>query len=259
MAKADPFRELIQIMRKLRGENGCPWDRKQTHQSLRQYLLEETYETLECLDRNDLPCLKEELGDLLLQIVFHAQIASEEGAFDIDDVIRTLNKKLIYRHPNVLGDAVIHTAEEQSRNWELLKREEGRDSLLSGIPRHLPALLRAYRIQSKAATVGFDWDNVRDVWKKVEEEMAELKEAVDQNNAETIEQEFGDLLFSLVNLARFYKVNPEDALRLTIEKFIQRFQKIEKELSRRGKGPENSSLEEMDEIWNQVKKEEKER
>ncbi len=254
----ESFVRLVEIMRRLRSENGCPWDRKQTHRSLRQYLLEETYEALDCLDRDDLACLKEELGDLLLQIVFHAQIAEEEGVFTIDDVIQTITDKLIRRHPNVFGDAVIETAEEQSRNWERLKQEEGRRSVLSGVPKHLPALLRAYQVQAKAARVGFDWEDSRDVWNKVEEELDELKQAVKEGATREVEQEFGDLLFSLVNLARFLHVNPEDALRGTIAKFEERFLRIEEELRRRGKRPEDSSLEEMDEIWNEAKKKERE-
>jgi len=253
----DPFRQLVAIMAVLRSPEGCPWDRKQTHQSLRQFLLEETFETLECLDQNDLQNLKEELGDLLLQIVFHAQIAAEEKAFTIDDVIRSINEKLIRRHPNVFGETRIETPEEQSRNWERLKREEGRASVLSGVPKYLPALLRAYRIQAKASHVGFDWQDVKDVWKKVEEELRELKENIERNHSKPdIEEEFGDLLFALVNLSRFIGVNPEDALRATIEKFIRRFQRIEEELARKGKTPEQSSLEEMDAIWNRVKNEE---
>lgn len=252
---ADPFQELKNIMLKLRGDNGCPWDRKQTHQSLRQFLLEETYEVIEAIDKNDLPSLKEELGDLLLQIVFHAQIAEENDQFDINDVINGINKKLINRHPNVYGESIIETAEQQTINWERLKKDEGRESTIGGIPNLLPALLKAYRMQSKAATVGFDWPDINPVWQKVDEEMAELKEAISEKNQPNIEEEFGDLLFSLVNLSRFLRVNPEDALRQTIEKFKYRFEKIEKELKKRGKSPEESSLEEMDLIWDRIKKE----
>jgi len=250
-----PFIQLVEIMKKLRGKDGCPWDKIQTHQSLRQFLLEETYEVLESIDQNNLPALKEELGDLLLQVVFHAQIANETDQFDINDIINNINKKLIYRHPNVFGDAVIKTAEEQTINWERLKKDEGRESIIEGVPKNLPSLLRAHRIQSKAATVGFDWSEIKDVWEKVDEEFSELKEAISQKNQAKIEEEFGDLLFSLVNLSRFLKVNPEDSLRLTIEKFITRFQKVEKELKNRGKSPEESTLQEMDEIWEKAKRE----
>ncbi len=242
-------------MLKLRGDNVCPWDRQQTHQSLRQFLLEETYEVIEAIDNNNVSSLKEELGDLLLQIVFHARIAEENDHFDINDVINGINQKLINRHPNVYGDTVIESAEEQTKNWERLKKDEGRESTIGGIPNQLPALLKAYRMQSKAATVGFDWPDIKPVWQKVNEEMEELKEAISEKNRSNIEEEFGDLLFSLVNLSRFLTVNPEDALRRTIDKFKYRFEKIEKELKKRGKSPEESSLEEMDLIWDRIKKE----
>jgi tetrapyrrole methylase family protein / MazG family protein len=250
------FEELVEIMTKLRAEDGCPWDKQQTHQTLRQYLLEETYEVLESIDQNDLPALKEELGDLLLQVVFHAQIANETNKFDINDVIESIRTKLINRHPNVFGDVIIKTAEEQTINWEKLKKKEGRTSIIEGVPNELPALLKAHRIQAKASTVGFDWTEIKDVWGKVHEELNELKEATSQKNQKHIEEEFGDLLFSLVNLSRFLKVNPEDSLRLTINKFSNRFKKVEKELKKRGKTPHDSTLEEMDAIWDQVKKEE---
>ncbi|HDZ12263.1 MAG TPA: nucleoside triphosphate pyrophosphohydrolase, partial [Bacteroidetes bacterium] len=176
------FDRLVSIMNRLRQPDGCPWDQEQTHRSLRRYLLEETYEVLETLDNEDFSELKEELGDLLLQVVFHAQLAKEEGVFTIEDVIEGINAKLIRRHPNVFGDAVIDTAEEQTRNWELLKKEEGRSSAIQGVPKELPALLLAWRIQQKAAQVGFDWDDIADVWAKVEEELNELKEAAQSGN-----------------------------------------------------------------------------
>ncbi len=250
------FDRLVSIMDRLRRPDGCPWDRKQTHQSLRQYLLEETYEVLEALDEQDFPALKEELGDLLLQIVFHAQLAKEEGQFTIEDVVNAISDKLVRRHPNVFGEVKIETAEEQSRNWELLKKKEGRTSAIEGVPKELSALLRAWRIQQKAAQVGFDWDNTDDVWAKVEEELSELREAVASRNRDKIEDEFGDVLFALVNLSRFLKVNPEDALRRTVNKFIRRFQQVESTLKERGKSPEDSNLEEMDAIWNDIKKRE---
>ena len=252
------FDRLVSIMERLRQPDGCPWDRKQTHQSLRQYLLEETYEVLEALDEEDFQALKEELGDLLLQIVFHAQLAKEEGKFSIEDVVNAISDKLVRRHPNVFGDVVINTAEEQSKNWELLKKKEGRTSAIEGVPKELSALLRAWRIQQKAAQVGFDWDNTADVWAKVEEELAELREAVASGSRDKIEDEFGDVLFALVNLSRFLKINPEDALRRTVNKFIRRFQQVESTLKERGKSPEDSNLEEMDAIWNEIKKKEHE-
>ena len=252
----DSFRELVEIMQTLRGESGCPWDRKQTHKSLRQYLLEETYEVLECIDQNDMEALRQELGDLLLQVVFHGQIASENQDFDIDGIITAISEKLIARHPNVFGEQVIETAEEQVHNWERLKRLEGRDSVIDGVPKQLPSLLRAHRIQQKASHAGFDWPVVDDVWKKLLEEIEELQQVASGADRHRIEEEFGDVLFSLVNLSRFLKVNPEDALRATIEKFNRRFQKVEERIKARGKRLEQCSLEEMDAIWEEVKEEE---
>lgn len=250
------FDELVSIMHRLRQPDGCPWDREQTHKSLRQYLLEETYEVLEALDNEDFAALREELGDLLLQVIFHAQLAKEEGYFTIEEVVQGISDKLIRRHPNVFGDVVIHTADEQTKNWELLKKKEGRSSAIEGVPKELSALLRAWRIQQKAAQVGFDWDDISHVWAKVDEECNELKDAVQSENRDKIEDEFGDVLFALVNLSRFLKINPEDALRHTIRKFGTRFRKVEKELESQGKSPEQSTLKEMDAIWNSIKKEE---
>ncbi len=255
----EEFERLVHIMNRLRQPDGCPWDRKQTHRSLRQYLLEEAYETLEALDEENYEALKEELGDLLLQIVFHAQLAQEEGHFTIEDVVRGISDKLVRRHPNVFGNVVIKTAEEQSKNWELLKKKEGRTSAIEGVPKELSALLRAWRLQQKAAQVGFDWDNLADVWAKVEEELTELRLATDSGDSDRIEDEFGDVLFALVNLSRFLKVNPEDALRRTVNKFVRRFQQVEATLRERGKSPEESNLAEMDAIWNAVKQKEKKR
>jgi len=249
------FERLVDLMATLRSEKGCPWDREQTHESLRPYLIEESYEVLEAIDHKDYQALKEELGDLLLQVIFHAQIAKEEGRFDIKEVIEIITEKLLRRHPHVFGEDVeIKTAQEQVRNWERLKRSEGRRSVLEGVPPTLSALLRAHRIQEKASTVGFDWDNAEQVWEKVQEEMGELWEAIGSGDSSRIEGEFGDVLFSLVNLSRFIGVNPEDALRHTVDKFIQRFQKVEEELKAQGKSPEASSLEEMDAIWERIKK-----
>ncbi len=252
------FETLINIMARLRGANGCPWDRAQTHDSLKQYLLEETYEVLETLDDNDIDSLKSELGDLLLQIVFHAQLAAERQDFTIRDVIQKINEKLIRRHPHVFGDEEADTPEKVLVNWEKIKLKEGKKSVIDGVPRELPGLLRAYRIQKKAAQVGFDWENIQQVWDKVKEEEGELHEALANDDKEKIQEEFGDLLFSWVNLARFIKVNPEDALRYTTNKFIKRFKLIEQELARQGKTPEESNLDEMDHIWNEIKKNEDE-
>ena len=244
-------------MSELRGRDGCPWDKEQTHETLRQYLLEEAYEVLEAIDCRQYDNLEEELGDLLLQVIFHAQIAKEDGHFTIDDVIHGIITKLIRRHPHVFGDVNIKTADQQTIHWEQVKKKEGKKSAIDGVPKQLSALLRAHRIQSKAATVGFDWEKTEQVWNKVEEELCELKEACQSDDFSEIETEFGDLLFALVNLSRFIKVNPEDSLRGTIEKFSRRFYQVEQEITRRNKRMEDSTLEEMDAIWEQVKKKEK--
>ena len=253
MTTGDRFEKLVNIMRELRGENGCPWDREQTHKSLRQYLLEEAFEVLECLDEDNLDDLPAELGDLLLQIVFHAQIGHENNTFTIDDVLDNIIRKLIDRHPHVFGEEYVETAEEQSKLWERIKRKEGKESILGGVPKALSALLRAYRLQQKAAAVGFDWPDIAPVWDKVREEMQELQEAVKSGDQREIAKEYGDLLFAMVNLGRFLNVNPEDALRQTIEKFIYRFQKIEKHYRQQGRDLREVPLEEMDEIWEAAK------
>jgi tetrapyrrole methylase family protein/MazG family protein len=254
----DRFGELVQIMARLRGENGCPWDREQTHASIKPYLLEETYEVLESIDENDPAKLEEELGDLALQVVFHAQMADEAGLFTIADVLRGINEKLRRRHPHIFGDVKADTAQEVLFNWEQIKRLErekahGRASVLDGVPRELPALLRAHRLQEKASRVGFDWNEARQVFQKVEEELAELRAAMESEQPDRMEAELGDLLFSLVNLGRFIAVNPEDALRKTIARFIARFQYIEEELARRGTAPGQVTLVEMDALWAEAK------
>ena len=254
----DRFGELVQIMARLRGENGCPWDREQTHASIKPYLLEETYEVLESIDENDPAKLEEELGDLVLQVVFHAQMADETGLFTIADVLRGINEKLRRRHPHIFGDVKADTAQEVLFNWEQIKKLErekaqGRASLLDGVPRELPALLRAHRLQEKASRVGFDWNEARQVFQKVEEELAELRAAMESEQPDRMEAELGDLLFSLVNLGRFIAVNPEDALRKTIARFIARFQYIEEELAQRGTAPSQVTIEEMDALWAEAK------
>jgi tetrapyrrole methylase family protein/MazG family protein len=249
------FARLVQIMERLRREDGCPWDREQTYESLRQYLLEETYEVVELIDAGNYDELKNELGDLLLQVIFQSQIAGEEGRFTIFDVLKKINEKLIHRHSNVFGDVVVRNAEEQTVNWEKMKKKEDEDrSVIDGVPKQLSALLRAYRMQSKAATVGFDWENVHQVWEKVEEEINELKQSIDDNSPQEIEMEFGDLLFAMVNLSRFTNVNPEDALRMAIEKFSARFRQMEKEVADSNKSLHDMKLEEMDLIWEEIKK-----
>jgi len=248
------FEQLTKIMEKLRSPDGCPWDREQTHKSLKPYLLEEAYEVLETLDENDFDGLREELGDLLLQVIFHAQLAKEENKFTILDVLVTINNKLIRRHPHVFGEAEINTAEEQRVNWEHIKKNEGKKSVLDGVPKQLPALLRAHRIQEKAATIGFDWKEKEKVWEKVEEEIEELQKAIHSKKQEAIKEEFGDLLFALVNFSRFIHINPEEALREAVEKFIHRFKTLEKTMEKEGKKLENATLEEMDAVWERIKK-----
>lgn len=251
------FDTLIQLMDMLRGPEGCPWDREQTHKSLKPYLIEETYEVLEALDNEDPVHVREELGDLLLQSVFHAQLAKESDQFDIYDVLETINEKLIRRHPHVFGDVEIHSAEEQISHWEKIKFKEGKKSVIDGVPKAAPALLRAYRIQQKAAAVGFDWPDMTPVFEKVHEEFRELSDAIGQKDEDHIEEEFGDLLFSLVNLSRFIKKNPEEALRKATDKFARRFHALEDHYKAENKDIRNSSLEEMDAVWDAVKKAEK--
>ena len=242
-------------MRKLRSPEGCPWDREQTHRSLRPYLLEETYEVLDSLDREAYGELKKELGDVLLHIVFHAQIAAEENLFTMEDVVREINEKLIRRHPHVFGEAKVDSPRHVERQWEKIKlNEPHRPRLLEGVPPHQPALNRAFRVQEKAAGVGFDWPDVAPVWQKVHEELGELEAEVAKNDAKRIEHEFGDLMFSMVNLARKLGVNPEDSLRQTVEKFIRRFAYIEERLMAQGKSLHDSNLEEMDALWEESKK-----
>ncbi|MBN1996582.1 nucleoside triphosphate pyrophosphohydrolase [candidate division KSB1 bacterium] len=251
----EKFIKLIEIMSTLRSKEGCPWDREQNHKSLRQHLIEEAYEVIETIDENRLHELPGELGDLLLQVVFHAQMAKEAGLFDIADVLDAINTKLIRRHPHVFGDVQIDTAEEQIVFWEQMKiKREGKKSAIEGVPKSAPSLLRSYRIQNKAATVGFDWPHIKPVWEKIQEEILEFKEAAETGDKDHTEEELGDLLFSIVNVSRFLKINPEDALRRTIEKFCDRFVKVEKVFQERGIQMQDVSLEELDRVWEQVKR-----
>lgn len=248
------FNELVDIVKRLR--NDCPWDRIQTHLSLRRCLLEETYEVLEAIDSGNMQELKKELGDLLLQVVFHANIAEEKNEFTLKEVIESETKKLIDRHPHVFGDAKVSGSDEVKRNWEMLKKKEGRKSVIDGIPEELPALLKAYRIQEKASKTGFDWKDERPVFEKILEEVNELRTNIETGKSQDeIEDEFGDVLFSVVNYARFMKINPEDALRRTVKKFRDRFKKIEKYAEENNKVLDEMTLEEMDEIWNKAKAE----
>lgn len=254
------FERLMGIMRKLRAPGGCPWDAEQSHESLKRYLLEEAYEVIEAIDAKDKALLKEELGDLLLQPVFHAAIAEEDGDFTMDEVLDAINEKLVRRHPHVFGDLVIETSEAQVQNWEKIKSQEKkveRKSALSGIPPHLPALMQAHKITEKAARVGFDWEHTDQVFAKVMEELHEFEEAMLSGDQQEMEAELGDLLFAIVNLGRFLSIDPEDALRKTIQRFTKRFSHVEQTLHARGKALPDSTLEEMDQLWEEAKKLEK--
>jgi tetrapyrrole methylase family protein/MazG family protein len=246
------FAEFIRIVRRLRRD--CPWDRKQTHRSLRHSLIEETYEVVEALDSGNLGQLRDELGDLLLHAILQATIAEQEGEFTLRDVLKRESAKLIRRHPHVFGSTTVRDEKEVLRNWERIKMTEGRRSVLEGIPRSMPGLQRAMRVQQRAAKVGFDWDNEDQVWKKVREELEEVRQALRSRKHANKEEEFGDLLFSLVNYARFLRINPENALRHTIDKFTKRFQFIERQLEKQGKTVHESTLEEMDVFWEQAKR-----
>lgn len=258
------FARLVAIMARLRSPGGCPWDRAQSREDLKPYLVEETYEVLDAIDSKDPAKLREELGDLLLQVVFHARIAEEEGAFTIEDVARTINEKLVRRHPHVFGGATATTPGEVLQNWEAIKKEEKREngqrnpSALDGVPPVLPALLKAYRLGQKAARVGFDWEERRQVEAKVEEEWGELREAVARGEKEAIREEMGDFLFALTNLCRFLEVDPEDALQGANAKFIRRFQALERTAREEGREIHGMTLAEMDALWEEVKRRERE-
>ncbi|MGD0282797.1 MAG: nucleoside triphosphate pyrophosphohydrolase [Dissulfurispiraceae bacterium] len=251
----DSFQKLLGIMAALRAENGCPWDREQTRESITPYLVEETYEVLEAIEENSPHKIKEELGDLLFQIVFHCQLAKERGEFSIEDVIDAISNKMIGRHPHVFGNANYETSEQVLKQWEERKKEEGknRESILEGVPKELPSLLKAHRIQSRAARVGFDWNRISDVMAKLDEELSEFREALDQKDQAGIEDELGDVFFVLVNISRFVGVNPEDALRKTISKFISRFRYIEMKAASAGRKLSDMTLEEMDALWDEAK------
>ncbi|MCV6639250.1 nucleoside triphosphate pyrophosphohydrolase [Candidatus Albibeggiatoa sp. nov. NOAA] len=247
------FTRLLQIMDDLREK--CPWDKKQTMQSLRHLTIEETYELSDAVLDNDLPEIKKELGDLLLHIVFYAKIGSEQQAFDMADIIDTLCDKVISRHPHVYGDAQADDAQAVKQRWEVQKlKEDVNRSVLAGVPQSLPALIKAYRMQEKVRGVGFDWDNKEQVWDKVEEEMQEFKNELDVNNTEKMEDEFGDILFALVNYARFVGVNPETALERTNKRFMKRFKQVEVLVRQDKKDLHDMELEEMDQYWKQAKK-----
>jgi len=250
--RAEAFEKLVQIMDELREK--CPWDRKQTIQSLRQMTLEESYELVDAITENDWKCIREELGDLLLHIIFYSKIAAEQNQFVIEDVVNGISQKLIDRHPHIYGNVEVKNDEDVKRNWEKLKLKEGKQSVLSGVPKTLPSLIKAMRLQEKAKQVGFEWENKEQVWEKVKEEENELMQAIKESNQQMIEEEFGDLIFSLVNLARFLNIDAENALEITNKKFINRFTQMEEKAMASGKNLKEMSLQEMDSIWNQIKR-----
>ncbi len=257
------FDGLLSIMKQLRAPGGCPWDREQSKETLKPYVIEEAYEVVEAIDDGDPLELKEELGDLLLQVVFLSELADEKGEFNIDGVIEGISEKLVRRHPHVFGDEKSETAEEVVKNWASIKidekREKGKKSVLDGVPVHMPALLRAHRLTEKAARVGFDWSHIDEVFKKLEEEIGEFEEAVSSKNTEKVEDELGDVIFALVNIARFLEVNPEEALKGTVRKFVRRFSYIEEGLEKRGVDIREAGLEVMENLWNEAKREEVEK
>ncbi len=248
----DAFLRLVNIMNDLREK--CPWDRKQTIQSLRQMTIEETYELADAITEEDWKGIKEELGDLLLHIVFYSKIGSEQKQFELAEMINDICEKLIARHPHIYGDVQVNDAEDVKKNWEKLKLKEGKQSVISGVPKSLPATVKAMRLQEKAKQVGFEWDNKEQVWEKVEEEISELKSAIAASDQQKTEEEFGDVIFSLINYARFLQVDAENALEKTNKKFIHRFTKMEQQALQSGKTLNDMTLQEMDAIWNTIKK-----
>ncbi len=245
------FKELFEIVKKLRAE--CPWDREQTNDSIKAATIEEAYEVVEAIDEKNYPELKKELGDVLLHVIFHSIIASEGNYFQLEDVIDSIKEKLIRRHPHVFGNVEVNGSEEVKRNWESIKLTEGRESVLDGVPKILPALQRAHRLQEKAAKVGFDWEKKEDVWKKVIEEIEEMHESEKQESIKELEKEIGDVFFALVNYSRFLGINPENALRSTNEKFIKRFNYVERKIIETGRKIDESNLAEMDTYWEESK------
>jgi tetrapyrrole methylase family protein/MazG family protein len=253
-----PIQHLADIVKQLLAPNGCPWDREQTHQTLRHYLIEETYEFIEAVEEDDADKMEEELGDLLFHVVFHSAIAEKNNLFTIESVARRITEKMIRRHPGVFGDKTVSTVEEVWKNWDQIKQLEKaerpkREHLLTAIPKNMPALLRAEKLQKRAARVGFDWDHVGPVWEKILEELGELREATHSQNKAHILEELGDLLFSIVNLSRKLDIDPEEALHVTNKKFIQRFAYIEETLTAEGRSLEQATLEEMDRLWTESK------
>ena len=251
--------DLVALMATLRGENGCPWDKKQTKATIKPYIIEETYEVAEAVDEDDPKLLKEELGDLLFEIVFYAQMMSEEDGIDIYDIIAGIHAKMIRRHPHIFGDVSVSGADEVVVNWEQIKQEEKKDernSVLEGVPKNLPSLLRAHRVQSKASSVGFQWENFQQIIEKLDEEFYELRHTYKSGNAEEIEEEFGDMLFVMVSVARFLKINPDNAVQRAIKKFTTRFQHIEQHVKAADKQWSDMSVNEMEQLWEDAKSDE---
>lgn len=251
------FEKLVEIMARLRAPDGCPWDREQTYKDINPYMLEEVHEVMESIDKNDMNELKEELGDLLLHIVFHAEMATEDGFFTIEEVIDGICEKLIYRHPHVFGDKKVKGTKDVLENWETLKKKEkekSRRSLLDGVPKELPALLKAYRLGEKAGRVGFDWEDANGILEKLEEEVHELHEARGKKDLKEIEHEYGDVLFTLANIGRFMKVNPEDALRKATNRFIQRFGYVEEMAKEKKADMRKMPIAELEKLWQKAKK-----
>ena len=246
------FERLVRIMDELREQ--CPWDKKQTIHTLRQLTIEETYELADAITESDWKSIKEELGDLMLHLVFYARIGAEQQQFTLDEVINGVSEKLIARHPHIYGDTRVSNEDDVKRNWEKLKLKEGKKSVLGGVPQSLPSMVKAMRLQEKAKQVGFEWDNKEQVWDKVEEEKKELFEAIESGDTGRMEDELGDVFFSLVNFARFLRIDPENALERTNKKFIRRFTQMEAEALKTGKPLQDMTLEEMDSIWNSIKK-----
>ncbi|MFH1778955.1 MAG: nucleoside triphosphate pyrophosphohydrolase [Candidatus Omnitrophota bacterium] len=248
------FQKLVKLMTRLRSKDGCPWDREQTHSSIKKHLIEEAYEVCDAIDSKNPNRFKDELGDLLFQVIFHAQIAKERGAFDIEDVIRTSYKKMLRRHPHVFGKHKAHGPDEAYKRWQEKKDEEnnyeGGKTLLKGIPKTLPALLKAQKVSKRASWAGFDWPDIKGVIKKVDEELKETKKTLKYRNKRRFSEEIGDLLFAIVNLARFQGIDAEEALNRATKKFAKRFRKIEEELERRGKKIRECNLKELDHLWN---------
>jgi tetrapyrrole methylase family protein/MazG family protein len=255
----EDIEKLIKTVEKLRAPNGCPWDREQTHKTLKRYLIEETYEAIDAIDSENSTAIMEELGDVLLQVVLHAQIASEDKRFNINDIAKVINEKMISRHPHVFGDVTVKNTEEVLVNWEALKKKEKpeRKDIFDGIPVALPALLKAYKISKKASKDGFDWENEKDIWNAFEKELKEVKDEIKSGNKEKLSEEFGDLLFMMANIARWYKIEPEEALSNGSNKFMRRYKMLSESVKESNKEIKNLTPSELNKIWDEVKLKEK--